>query len=228
MGRQLPISTPPSPDGTLLQLSARDPRPAGRVHDRISNWKRLQSRNHRIGGRDCQATRKNGSNVERCDVSFYNEALQQTYARIFEVQLALRFQRAEEDFGAKLAADEVEPMVRSAIDGGKKIDAVTHAADVATIRYAGGEIAARLPQFDGLCPVFPRPAFPLGEYNSLYEVDRDARRDSSRSAFGPFLVPASVSGLPAISLPTHLSQDKASHRHPAGSPLRGGSRRPIP
>lgn len=202
------IHTPPTPDGSFLQLSQQDARRlrigfttalvSGRELDRAiavavnDTAKLLESMGH---------------HVEQYDVSIYKETFRRAYGQIYEVETALRFQRDEEALGAKLAADDVEPMVRGAIESGKKIDAVTHARNIGTVRSAGHEIAAELAQFDAfLCPVFPRHIFRLGEYNSLYEVESDARDASSRSD-GAFLAPINISGLPAISLPTHLSQD---------------------
>ncbi|MDF0581979.1 amidase [Bradyrhizobium yuanmingense] len=201
------IHTPPTPDGSFFELSRQDP---GRLRigftTALASGKELDREIAAAVSDTAKLLEGMGHHVERYDLSIYNEALRTAYGQIYEVETALRFQRDEQALGVKLAEDDIEPMIRGAIENGKKIDAVTHARNIGAVRSAGHEIAAELAHFDAfVCPVFPRHTFRLGEYNSVYEVDSDERNASSRSD-GAFLVPMNASGLPAISLPTHLSQ----------------------
>ncbi|MGX1350583.1 amidase [Bradyrhizobium elkanii] len=197
--------TPPTSNETFLQLSSQDP---GRLRIGFSTslpfGHKLDSEVATSVTDTARLLEMMGHDVEPYDLMFDIEACWRARSRIAAVQTALQFQTDEAAFGATMTDDDVEPVNRACIERGKVIDAITHARDIDTVRYAGREIATNLARFDAfLCPVFPRRPFRIGELAPMYE----AEPDSGKLSFGAFLFPFNVSGQPAISLPIHQSQD---------------------
>lgn len=197
--------TPPRPVESFLELSSREPgrlrigfstslpfggKPDTEVLTSVTDTARLlQSMGH------C---------VEPFDLTFDIETCWQARNRLSRVLRAVRIKQAEVALGATLEEDDVEPLIRAYIEEGKTIDAVTHAKDIETFRYAGRDIAAKLAPFDAfLCPVFARRPLRIGEWDRIYQAGSDTLKISDHA----FLVPFNVGGLPAISLPTHQFQD---------------------
>lgn len=196
--------TPPSPSGSFLQLSSQPPR-----HLRVGFTTSLPSGPKLDNEIEASLTdtagllESMGHDVELYDLAFDYQACYQARRRISAVETALQFQRAEAEFGAALGDDDLEPPVRSLIEQGKAIDAVTHAMDIDTIRRTGAEIAETLAQFDAfLCPVLSRNTLRLGEAPNTAQTD-----PTKWLSIFAFLSPFNVSGLPALSLPIHQTPD---------------------
>lgn len=190
--------TPPTRAESFLQLSSQDP---GRLRIGFSTSLPFDVElDHEVNTSVTTTARllqNMGHDVEPHDLEFDIRAWGEAYSRIAAVQTALRFKMAEAEFGTTLTDDDVEPWTRAAIERGKAIDAVTHEKDIGRIRYAGRELSANLARYDAfLCPIFPHRPFRLGEWEQMREPE-----------LGAYLYPFNVSGLPAISVPTHQSQD---------------------
>ncbi|MHC4049413.1 amidase [Bradyrhizobium sp. 25ACV] len=197
--------TPPTPNASFLQLSSQDPR---RLHIGFTTslpfGYKLDGEVATSVADTARMLERMGHDVQPYDLTFDIEACCRANLRIIAVQAALQFQKAEAEFGVTLGGNDEEPWIRTCMQKTKSIDAVMHAMDIDLIRPAGRDIASKLARFDAfLCPVYPQRLFRIGEWGPLY----DAESDSGKIALLAFLFPVNVSGLLAISLPVHESQD---------------------
>lgn len=144
-----------------------------------------------------------GHDVAPYDLHFDFEANYHARNRITAVLAALQFNDAAVKFGVELQADDVESTVRTQIERGNSVDAVTHARDIDTVRRTGRDLCVELAQFDVfVCPVMPQRTGRLGWWSEFHKSDV-----KGWIALFSFLFPVNSSGLPAISLPLSEASD---------------------
>ncbi|VVE43944.1 amidase [Pandoraea anhela] len=147
-----------------------------------------------------------GHHVDAHDLSFDIQGCWRAYTRILAVQAALQFAGSTKALGVAPTQETLEPYTWSAIEMGKSIDAVSHAADIDAMRHGGMEIANSLDAFDlFVSPVSCRLPFPIGSAFDMSTGDWAAYNEAFLKDTA-FLFPFNVGGQPAISLPLGMSE----------------------
>ncbi|AJC16095.1 amidase [Pandoraea sputorum] len=148
-----------------------------------------------------------GHHVEPHDMRFDIQGCWQAYTRILAVQAALQFEESTKLLGVAPTPETLEPYTWSAIEMGKRVDAVGHARDIDAMRHGGMAIAASLDAFDVfVSPVMRRLPFPIGSAFDMSVGDWQAYNDAFLKDTA-FLFPFNVGGQPSISLPLGISAD---------------------
>ncbi len=142
-----------------------------------------------------------------------------TYVRIVAANVARTLERAGEQVGRTLEAEDVEPLTWALAERGREISATRHLADVEFTHRFGREMARFQEElgFDLLLtPTQARPPARLGEITSTPE--EPLRAFVRAGPYGAFTLPFNLTGQPAISIPAGLTtgEDEA---FPAGLPI---------
>lgn len=146
-----------------------------------------------------------GHTVEPHDLKFDGNAAWQTYTRMTAVQTAQGFDVLAGLVGRPVTRADVEPVTWAIIERGRSVSGVQHVADVEALRVWSRELATDLAGYDVVVtPTLTQPPRPLG-YWDMSETDID--RYNAKWTDAAFMAPFNWSGLPAISLPMHVSAD---------------------
>ncbi len=131
--------------------------------------------------------------------------LYNTYMRITAVQTARWLIESADLVGHAVTPEEVAPLYWTAMEKGQAISGIEHARDVDELRIMAREIVTRMAAYDvWLMPVVPMVPRTLGYYDMTRDVD-----DYDATIMGPdcaFTAPFNATGLPAISLPLHMTE----------------------
>lgn len=146
-----------------------------------------------------------GHSVEPHALRFDANAAWQTYTRMTAVQTAQTFAALTPLVGRPVTQGDVEPVTWAVIERGRSISGVQHVADVEALRVWSRDLATDLQPYDVLVtPTLTQPPRPLG-YWDMSETDTD--RYNAKWTDAAFMAPFNWSGLPAISLPMHVTAD---------------------
>ncbi len=147
-----------------------------------------------------------GYNVEEYDLKFDFPKAWQHYCHVVAVDTAGLFAGMKPIVGHAVTEQEVSPTLWSMLQQAQGLDAVQYSADVDAVRLSSVEIAGELQQFDVfVCPVLNNPPRPLGHWN-MAEPDID-RYNQNMMPDCVFTAPFNISGLPAMSVPFHMTED---------------------
>ncbi|KUM26806.1 amidase [Mesorhizobium loti] len=192
--------TPPVPEGSWLNLSARMPKklrigfcvtpPNGAAIDPEVKATVLST---------VAALERLGHDVEEHDMPLNADAAWKTYTDMTNVQTAATFGFLETLIGRPVTPNDVEPVTWAVIERGRATRGVKHVSDVEQLRLIGRDIVADL----NACDIFITPTLtqlprPFGYYD-MSETDLD--RYNAKWSDAVFNFPFNISGLPAISLP---------------------------
>lgn len=147
-----------------------------------------------------------GHDVEEVNMRLDAAAAWRTYTAMLPAEAAAVFDNlAASVVGRHVTRADVEPVTWTVIQRGRAQTAVEHVNLMNALRGYSREIAAELLPYDVyFTPVLTRKPRPLG-YWDMREPDLD--RYYARWTDAVFMFPFNISGLPAISLPLHWSQD---------------------
>ncbi|WP_343718291.1 amidase [Inquilinus sp.] len=146
-----------------------------------------------------------GHRVEEIDLDFDAATAWAAYTRMGAVQTAAMFAALEPVIGRPVTPEEVEPITWAALERGRSISGVGHAADIEALRQFGRGLVGQLLPFDAvLTPALTQPPRPLGHWD-MTMTDYDAYNALWSDAV--FMFPFNLSGLPAMSLPMHWTPD---------------------
>ncbi len=107
--------------------------------------------------------------------------------------------------GRPVTPEDVEPITWAAIERGRSISGIGHAADIEALRQFARGLVGHLLPFDAvLTPALTQPPRPLGHWD-MTMTDYDAYNALWSDAV--FMFPFNLSGLPAMSLPMHWTPD---------------------
>lgn len=147
-----------------------------------------------------------GHQVEEHKLRFDFPRYWRHYCDLVAVQTAGLFESMAPVIGHRVSESEVSPTLWSMLQHGNSISGITHAADVDAVRLASVEIATELKLFDVfVCPVLNQPPRPLGHWSmrepDIHQYNQNMMPDCV------FTAPFNISGLPAMSVPMHVSKD---------------------
>lgn len=146
-----------------------------------------------------------GHSVEQHDMSFDAKEAWRTYTRMTAVQTEQTFEALVPLVGRPVTKADVEPITWAILERGRSISGVQHAADIEKLRLLSREIATDLLPYDVfVTPTLTQPPRSLG-YWDMSETDMD--RYNAKWTDAVFMAPFNLSGLPAMSLPLHVSDD---------------------
>lgn len=146
-----------------------------------------------------------GHSVEPHDLTFEADEVWRTYTRMTAVQTAQTFDVLAGFVGRPVTKEDVEPVTWAVIERGRSVSGVQHAADVEALRVRSRELATDLAPYDVfVTPTLTQPPRSLG-YWDMSETDID--RYNAKWTDAAFMSPFNWSGLPAISLPIHMTAD---------------------
>ncbi len=146
-----------------------------------------------------------GHDVEAHDMAFDAAAAWKLYTHMTPVESAALFDALVPVIGRPVTQADVEPTTWAIIQRGRATSAIEHANDVSALRVLSREIAADLLPYDlFLTPTLTQKPRPLG-YWDMNEPDLD--RYNAKWIDAVFMFPFNASGLPALSLPLHWSED---------------------
>jgi amidase len=146
-----------------------------------------------------------GHTVEEIELDFDAPAAWAAYTRMAAVQTAGMFAALEPVAGRPMTPDDVEPITWAAIERGRSISGIGHAADIEALRQFARDLVGQLLPFDAvLTPALTQPPRPLGHWD-MTMTDYDAYNALWSDAV--FMFPFNLSGLPAMSLPMHWTPD---------------------
>ena len=146
-----------------------------------------------------------GHSVEPHELTFDANEAWRTYTRMTAVQTAQTFDALAPLVGRPVTQGDVEPVTWAIIERGRSISGVQHVADVEALRVWSRNLATDLQPYDVLVtPTLTQPPRPLG-YWDMSETDID--RYNAKWTDAAFMAPFNWSGLPAISLPMHVTTD---------------------
>ena len=130
-----------------------------------------------------------------------------TYTRMTAAQTAADFEDAEALVGRPVTEDDVAPLIWGLIRKGKAIDGPQHYRDVNALKLISRELIASLADCDlHLMPVIGHPARPHGHYPMTID-DADLYNAAHMGPDAVFTAPFNASGLPAMSVPLHMTAD---------------------
>lgn len=147
-----------------------------------------------------------GHQTEEHDLTFDFPHSWQRYCDVVAVHMAGLFESMAPVIGHSVSEKEVSPTVWSMLQHAKSISGVQHAADIDAVRLASIDITSELKQFDiFVCPVLNTPPRPLGHWD-MQEPDIH-RYNQNMMPDCVFTAPFNISGLPAMSVPMHITAD---------------------
>lgn len=145
-----------------------------------------------------------GHFVEMQPLPFDFWKLYNTYMRIIAVQTAAFIDAMEPLVGGPPKDGDIANLYVTAIQKGREISGVEHSTDVESMRMMCREVARLMADFDvWLFPTIPVTAREHGWYDMSFDVEK-----YNNTRMGPdcaFSVPINMLGLPAISVPLHVS-----------------------
>ncbi len=148
-----------------------------------------------------------GHKVEERSLPLDWERFWTAYTRMTATQTASGFEDAEAETGRSVTEADVAPLIWGIIQKGKAVDGPQHYRDVNDLKLMSRELITGLADCDvHLMPVMGHPPRPHGHYPmTMSDIDRyNAER------MGPdavFTAPFNASGLPAMSVPLHMTAD---------------------
>lgn len=141
--------------------------------------------------------------VEEHDLSFDANEAWLRYARMTTVQVAHIFAWLEQVVGRPVEQGDLEAVTWATIQRGRSLSGLDHIYDIDAVRNAGIAIAGQTAAYDlYITPTLTQPARPFG-YMDMSEPDLDLY--NSKMGDAVFNFPFNLSGLPAMSVPTHMS-----------------------
>lgn len=146
-----------------------------------------------------------GHQVEEHDLAFDAATAWRVYTNMAAVQTAGMFEALAPFVGRPVTPQDVEPLTWAVIERGRSIGGTRHAAEIEQVRALGRGLVQELLPYDVLLtPTLTQPPRPFG-YFDMTMTDYDAY--NARWTDSVFLFPFNLSGLPALSLPTHWTAD---------------------
>ena len=153
-----------------------------------------------------QALQACGHELEEYDLQFDFPNTWQHYCNLVAVHTAALFADMQPVIGHAVTEQEVSPTLWSMLQQAQGLNALQHAADINAVRLSSVEITGELRPFDVfVCPVLNNPPRPLGHW-SMTECSID-RYNRNMMPDCVFTAPFNVAGLPAMSVPVHMSAD---------------------
>lgn len=192
--------TPPVPDGSWLDLSARAPRKL-RIAYSVTppNGTAVDPEVKAVVLSTVAALQGLGHDVEEHDMPLDARATWKTYTDMTCVQTAATFDFLETLMGRPVTPGDVEPLTWAIIQRGRATSGVKHISDVEQLRLVGRHIVADLNSYDiFITPTLTQLPRPFGFYD-MSETDLD--RYNAKWDDAVFNFPFNISGQPAISLP---------------------------
>ncbi len=148
-----------------------------------------------------------GHAVEERPLALDWERFWGAYTRMTAAQTASGFEDSEALIGRPVTEDDVAPLIWGLIRKGKAIDGPQHYRDVNELRLMSRELIAHLADCDvHVMPVIGHPARPHGHY-PMTAADPDHYNAEIMGPDAVFTAPFNASGLPAMSLPLHMTAD---------------------
>ncbi len=148
-----------------------------------------------------------GHTVEERSLDLDWERFWTTYTRMTAAQAASGFEDAEALIGRPVTEDDVAPLIWGLIEKGKAVDGPQHYRDVNELRQISRELIVSLADCDlHLMPVIGHPARPHGHY-PMTIGDADLYNAKHMGPDAVFTAPFNASGLPAMSVPLHMTAD---------------------
>ncbi len=145
-----------------------------------------------------------GHFVEMRPLPFDFWKLYNTYMRIIAVQTAAFIDAMEPLVGRPPKDGDIANLYVTAIEKGRSISGVEHSNDIESMRMTCRDVASLMADFDAwLFPTIPVTAREHGWYDMSLDVEK-----YNNTRMGPdcaFTVPINMLGLPAVSLPLHVS-----------------------
>ena len=165
-----------------------------------------------------------GHQVEEVAYPLDGEAIIRSYYRMNGAETAAMFANIQKGFGRKIAQEEVELMTWAIWQYGEKISAASYVNSLAVWDQAAAAMATFHDKYDlFLTPTTGQPAPLIGQElvsaSLLLELSAMKERTEAQGAeliyrmfekslaLSPFTQLANLTGQPAISLPTHLTEE---------------------
>lgn len=165
-----------------------------------------------------------GHQVEEVAYPLDGEAIIRSYYRMNGAETAAMFANIQKGFGRKIAQEEVELMTWAIWQYGEKISAASYVNSLAVWDQAAAAMATFHDKYDlFLTPTTGQPAPLIGQElvsaSMLQELSAMKERTEAQGAeliyrmfekslaLSPFTQLANLTGQPAISLPTHLTEE---------------------
>lgn len=165
-----------------------------------------------------------GHQVEEVAYPLDGEAIIRSYYRMNGAETAAMFANIQRGFGRKIAQEEVELMTWAIWQYGEKISAASYVNSLAVWDQAAAAMATFHDKYDlFLTPTTGQPAPLIGQElvsaSLLLELSAMKERTEAQGAeliyrmfekslaLSPFTQLANLTGQPAISLPTHLTEE---------------------
>ena len=127
------------------------------------------------------------------------------YTRITAVATAAWIDAMEEFVGRSPTEADFSPLYWTMIEKGRSISGIQHANDVEKLRMVCRDMVGKMAEYDAwIMPTIPVPAREHGWYDMSSDVDN--YNNTRMGPDSPFSAPFNASGLPAISLPLHISK----------------------
>lgn len=124
---------------------------------------------------------------------------------IIAVQTAAFFEAAAATIGRALTKADVEQKTWDVIELGKKSSGIEHSDAIEAMRRFARSFVTQLSPYDAvLCPILPDNPPALGWLDTSLDLKSFGAR-SSRNMY--FVMPANITGQPALSLPLYQSED---------------------
>lgn len=147
-----------------------------------------------------------GHELEEYDLKIDFPRVWQDYCRVVAVNTQGLFAGMAPVIGHAVTEPEVSPTIWSMLQYASEISALDHAGDVEAVRGASIQIATELAPFDVfVCPVLNNPPRALGHWDmqepDVHRYNRNMMPDCV------FTAPFNISGLPAMSIPMHITED---------------------
>lgn len=198
--------TPPTPEGSWLDLSAREPGKL-RVGFTVTppNGAPIDPQVKEAVLSTARTLESLGHQVEEHDMPLDGEAAWKTYTDMTCVQTAAMFDQLAAVVGRAATPDDVEPVTWAIIERGRATSGMEHATAVERLRVLGREVVGDLFPYDiYLTPTLTHLPRPMGYYD-MAMTDIDAYNALWTDAM--FAFPFNFSGQPAISLPLAWTSD---------------------
>lgn len=148
-----------------------------------------------------------GHAVEERELALDWERFWTTYTRMTAVQTASGFEDAEALIGRPVAENDVAPLIWGIIRKGRAVGGPQHYRDVNVLKEMSRDLIAGMADCDvHLMPVIGHPARPHGHYPMTVD-DADLYNAEYMGPDAVFAAPFNASGLPAMSVPLHMTAD---------------------
>ncbi len=145
--------------------------------------------------------------VQEFDLKLDFAEVWQQYTDVIAVQTAALFGNMAPLVGREVTQADVSPTIWSMLRYADTINGEQHSNDVEGLRKAAIEIATLLCEFDVfVCPVLNIPPPPLGRW-SMDDPDIHHYNTAKMMPDCVFTAPFNIAGLPAMSVPVHMSAD---------------------